>query len=182
MQGGDVGDLGLHPRRGSSDLHLEVALGVDRPTGHELRQLVGAEAGLGVVEVVPELEQQHLADQPPERGGEGHRAVGGHGQVDAELGALGEDPGEAVEDGADRLVPLGPEGPDPVDEHQDAGLGRAWVAQAPPPVELGAEPRHQPGLALPVGGRDDGPDVRELGQDLQGAGAEVQAVDVEVVG
>ena len=172
MQGGDLGDLGLQPVRGPGDLHLQVALGVDRPAGDEGRQLGRAEAGLAVVEVVAEAEQQLLADEGPQRGGEVDAPAAGDGHVDPELGAVGEGPAEAVEHRADRLLPLGPEGAHAVDDHQDPGLGGAGRAEAAAALDLGAQPGGEAGLALPVVGLDHGADVGEAGEDVELAGAD----------
>ena len=65
----------------------------------------------------------------------------------------------------------------------DGGLGPdRGRAHRPAAVELGAQEADEPGLALALAGQDHAADVRQRRQRGQLAGAEVERVDVEVVG
>ena len=108
--------------------------------------------------------------------GHGHRPVGGDDRVQPDLGPVGEHPDQRLPDrGAREVGVLGGEGAPPVDHRDDRRLGPGGgEAHRPAPVELGPQEADQAGLALALARQHHPADVRQRGEGLQLAGAEVE--------
>ena len=202
--GGPAGDLaqrgglGLAGGAGGEqgDLGLGAGAGGEGPAGRDAGgQVAGAQPGQGVVVLLCQLEDQLVLAQRGDPAGQ-QGPVTGHDQVDPGAGALGQDPGDHVSQGAAAgLAEGGGEPFPPVQQHQDVrqpiggrdggalfgdpgeAAGRELVL---PAGEFGAEAGEQAGGALVLGAGDHRAAMGKASQRQQRPVAAVDAVQVGV--
>ena len=175
-RGGGRSERGPRP----AELDLEPAVGHHGASRRRVRDVLDGQPQRHVVVGVGEPEQPLLGRDRHPGGRDGVRAVGGDRQEDAGLRAVGVDAAQDVHQlHAGDVVELGAQRRQVVDQDD---RGRVRTGRRPPPVELAAQPADQPHLALAVAGQDHRAGVRERLERLQLARAEVERVDLELVG
>ena len=141
-----------------------------------------------VVAGVGQPQQQFLPAQRRPGAGDGARRSPVAAMYSADRRAVGEDPLQVVQHAhaAVVLLQLRAQRPDVVDEDDHARRGgRGGLAPEPPALRVFSSARSiliKPDLAGPVAGADVGAGVRQALQRREGAGAEVQDVQVQAVG